>query len=113
MLAGTLGTRTSGPRVDPLTATMQGIAKREVLTVLKANSIKPPKGDEVVTFANGATKTMADMIATRLAHPEHGAKIKKEAEGHIRELDRKRAKAAKEAEALRASGPATAEGLGL
>ncbi len=80
IVAGTLGVRVGGPRVEPIDQAKASIARVEVLKVLAANGIKAPKKDEKVRFANGTEKSMAEMIASRLAHPEHGPRITKEAE---------------------------------
>lgn len=96
---GTLGTRTGGGgvRVDPVTAAMNSIARSEVTTTLKANGLKVPKGEETVEFANGAKKTMAAMVATRLE--KNGERIRKEAEKQVADAARRRAKIEAEAKA--------------
>lgn len=109
--AGTVGQSNRGPRVDPLVAQMQSIAKREVIDTLKANNIKPPKGDDVVTFGDGATRTMAQMVEKRLAG--HGSRIESEAKKHLAELARKAEKAKKEAAARESKGAVGAAELGL
>lgn len=106
---GTLGVRAAGgPRVDPVTQAMNSAARAEVITTLKANGIKVPKGDEVVTFGNGETRTMPQMIAKRLE--VHGERLRKEAEKAVADAARKRAKI--EAEA-KGKGTASAAELGL
>ena len=109
--AGTVGQSNRGPRVDPLVAQMQSIAKREVIDTLKANNIKPPKGDDVVTFGDGATRTMAQMIEKRLAN--HGTRIESEAKKVLAELARKAEKAKKEAAARESKAPVAATELGF
>jgi hypothetical protein len=109
--AGTVGQSNRGPRVDPLVAQMQAIAKREVIDTLKANNIKPPKSDDVVTFGDGATRTMAQMVEKRLAN--HTARIEAEAKKHLSELARKADKAKKEAAARESKAPVGALELGL
>src|SRR5258708_154846 len=94
---GTVGQSNRGPRVDPLVAQCLAIAKREVIDTLKANNIKPPKGDDIVTFGDGATRTMSQMVEKRLA--SHGQRIETEAKKHLAELARKAEKAKKEAAA--------------
>src|SRR5665213_1092378 len=66
LASGTVGTRVSGPRVEPIEATRNAIAKKEVLDILRAANIKVPKGEEAVRFADGTQKTLAQMVATRL-----------------------------------------------
>jgi hypothetical protein len=108
---GTVGQSNRGPRVDPLVAQMQAIAKREVIDTLKANNIKPPKGDDIVTFGDGATRTMAQMIEKRLAN--HGARIETEAKKLLADQARKAEKAKKEAAARESKGLVAASELGL
>lgn len=110
---GSVGASSRGPRVDPLTAATQSIAKREVLDVLKANGLKPPKGDESIEFANGTKKTMAEMVATRIAHAEHGPRINKEAAKKVADDERKAKKAKDEAAKRDKATPVNADDLGL
>jgi hypothetical protein len=111
MLAGTLGQHAArGPRVDPLEAVMNGIAKREIIDRLKAANppIKTPKGDETINL-KGELFTMAQLITRRLNGPE-GERIKREAQKHVADLERK-AKKAKEDVAK--AGDTSADALGL
>jgi hypothetical protein len=109
---GKVGIRAAaGPRVDPITNAMNGIARSEVVTILKSNGLKTPKGDEVITFGEGVTRTMAQMIAKRLA--DHGERIRKEAEKHVAEAARKRAKIEAEAKSAASTGGKSPESLGL
>lgn len=109
--AGTVGQSNRGPRVDPLVAQVMAIARREVIDTLKANNIKPPKGEDVVTFGDGATRTMAQMVEKRIAN--HGPRIEAEAKKHLAELARKAEKAKKEAAARESKAPVGASELGL
>jgi len=85
---GTIGTRASaGPRVSPLDTMVRSIAKKEVLGILATHSIKAPKKDEKVRFANGTEKSLDEMIATRIE--KEGERITKEAEKAIREATKK------------------------
>lgn len=93
LLAGTVGVRTSGPRVEPIDAVKTRLAKDEVLTILRNAKIAIPKKDEAVQFADGRTKSLAQMVTDRLAHAEHGPRITKAAEKILRDK-------AKAAEAL-------------
>lgn len=108
---GSIGQSNRGPRVDPLAGQMQAIAKREVLDTLKANNIKPPKGDDIVTFGDGATRTMGQMVEKRIAL--QGARIEAEAKKHLAELARKAEKAKKEAASRESKGAVAADELGL
>lgn len=106
---GTVGIRAAGgPKVDPVTAAMNSLARTEVVTILKANGLKTPKGEETITFGNGETRTMAQMVEKRLA--DHGERIRKEAERQIADAARRKAKV--EAE-VKGKGKASAAELGL
>ena len=108
MLSGEMGTRVSGPRVEPIEAARNSIAKAEVLAILRSAGIKPPKGEEAVKFGDGTTKTLAAMIATRLAN--HADRIEKEANKKLADA----ARAAKAAKAVAdAAETKTADALGL
>jgi len=109
--AGTVGVSNRGPRVDPLVALMVSIARREVVDTLKANGIKPPKGSDIVTFGDGATRTMEQMVEKRLAN--HGPRIESEAKKHLAELAHKAEKVKKEAAARETKGLVAASELGL
>jgi hypothetical protein len=108
---GTIGTRASGPRVDPITAEMQTIARREIADVLRTQGIKKfPAGDATVTLA-GETYTGEQLVARRIA--KHGDRLRKEAEKAV-DARAKKAKAAAHAAAMAAEkGVVDAESLGL
>jgi hypothetical protein len=109
MVNGTLGQHTArGPRVDPIESAANGIAKREVIDVLRGAGLKQPKGEAKVKFADGQEFTMAELVERRLA--KHGERITREAQKHVADLERK-AKRAKE-EAAKA-GIVTSDALGL
>src|SRR5665213_2926780 len=91
LVAGTIGTRVSGPRVEPIEAIRNSIARKEVTDILRAAGIKVPKGDEGVKFADGTVKTLAQMITTRL--DKFGDRIEKEAAKKLAD-DARRVKAA-------------------
>lgn len=93
LLSGNVGLSNRGPRVDPLQAAMAVIARREVIKTLKSLDVKVPKGTEPVTFSDGKKKTMAEMIATRIAHPKLGPPIKAEAQKKLADEERALAKA--------------------
>lgn len=65
--SGEIGVRSAGVTIDPLDKLRNKIAKQQVIDTLRKNNIKVPKGDEAVKFANGVSKTLAEMVATRLA----------------------------------------------
>lgn len=109
--SGNVGTSVRGPRVEPQEAAELAIAKREVTDILRANGIKPPKGDEAVQFADGTTKTMAQMVAKR--RENFGDRIAKEAAKVIAEQRRKADKAKAEAAAITDPKAKTADALGL
>jgi len=108
LASGTVGTRVSGPRVEPIEAARNGIAKKEVLDILRAANIKVPKGEESVKFADGTEKTLAQMVATRLE--KFGDRIEKEAAKKLAD-DARRVKAAQATTA--AAESKTADALGL
>lgn len=86
MEAGTVGTASRGPSADPIEAEMDRIAKREINLVLKENNAKfSGKGDDrKVTFADGTSYTMDELIERRLGNADHSARIRKEAEKALR-----------------------------
>ncbi len=108
---GTIGTRVSGPRVDPLETEMNAIAKREVSDVLRTQGIKKfPTGDATVTLGSESF-TGNQLIARRIT--KHGERIKREAEKVMNDKAKK-AKAAAHAAAMAAqNGAVDAESLGL
>lgn len=63
ILAGTLGVRAVGPRIDPLEREMDRIALREIKAFFAKQGWKFPKADE--TFAFGADSFTADELADR------------------------------------------------
>lgn len=88
LLEGTIGVRAAGQAsVDPFEAMCEKIAKAEVLEILRANGIKIPKKDETVKFANGAEKSIEDMIASRLE--KNGEAIEKAAKKELAEKAKK------------------------
>lgn len=105
--AGTVGTATRGPAADPIEAEMERIAKREINEVLKKNGAKfTGKGDErKVTFANGDSFTMDELIERRLANVDHKARIEKEAKRAL-------AASAKAAEQVKSAGPLDVGSIG-
>lgn len=78
LLDGTIGTRTGGPKLDPITKATRDIAAAEVAKVLKAGGHKVPKGKETVSI-KGEDLTFGDLVDRRIASEKHGARIAKEA----------------------------------
>lgn len=110
LLSGEIGTSNRGPKVDPVTAAMQAIAKREIGDILKGAGLKYPKAGESVVL--GADTILAEqLVPRRLA--KHGDRIKKEAEKHVADLARKAKQAADKAAKAKADGVANAEALDL
>ncbi len=108
LLEGTIGQRAVGITIDPLEKVKAQIARQNVIDILKANSIKVPKGDEAVEFADGSKKTMADMIKTRLERD--GEAIEKAAKAEIKAREKAKAAAEEKAKTVEAK---TADALGL
>lgn len=108
LLEGTIGQRAIGITIDPLEKVKAQIARQDVVDILRANSIKVPKGDEAVEFADGTKKAMADMVKTRLE--KDGDAIEKRAKAVIKEREKAKAKAEESAKAVESK---TADSLGL
>ncbi len=65
---GTVGVSTRGPGVDPLTAQIESIARKEVTAQLKDNKVKvPKKATDTVKVPGGAEYTMAQLVERRIA----------------------------------------------
>lgn len=95
--AGTVGSRTSaGPRATPFESALRAIAKEEVVNLLRQNKIKVPTKDSTISF-KGEDLTMEQLIARRIANPNHAERLKKEAAAKVRESE-KRIKALADAE---------------
>lgn len=104
MTAGTVGVSTRGPTLDPIEKVMRGIAKAQVLNVLRENKIAvPKKSEDAIKFPNGDAFTMAQLIDRRLAHAEKGPLIRKEAE---KEMAKRAKEAAQLAEKTKGEGVA-------
>lgn len=106
---GSIGTRAGGPRVDPVVAEMNAIAKREITDILKAQGIKKfPTGESTVTLGSDALSG-EQLIGRRLS--KYGDRIRKEAEKIVGERVRKAKAAAAAVAQVQAVG--NAEDLGL
>lgn len=98
MLDGTLAVKVArAPTRDPVEAIMRQIAKLEVSGVLEANGVKFPKKDSTITLPGGEEVDGDTLIDRRLAHAEHGPRIKTAAERKHRDDMRLRENAAKAA----------------
>lgn len=96
--AGTVGVSTRGPAVDPITTIVRRLAKAEIIPILKANGLAwPKKSEDVVSFPNGDKFTGAQLVDRRLAHPEHGTRLLKDAKKVSDEAARKAKKAEEQA----------------
>lgn len=98
LLSGEVGVRSvSAVIIDPVEKIVNRLAKADVMTILVANGLKAPKGDEAITFANGTKRTMAEMIAKRIelkgeeftkaANKEIAAKTKALAAAKVESID--------------------------
>lgn len=93
---GTVGVRTlAGPRVTPLETAMRRQARDEVSTILKANGLKVPTGENTVEL-QGEAFTMEQLIDRRL--DKHGDRIRKESEKRLADERKKRERLAAEAQ---------------
>lgn len=88
---------------DPVAAETAKIAKEEVSAKLRGAGFKVPTGENVVTFPNGDTRTMGQMIEAHLT--AHGERIGKEAS--------RRVKAKAQATVAPAEKPVDAASLGF
>lgn len=87
--AGTVGNSVRGPRGSAVETIVRQIAVKEIKNILGMNKLKMPKAGEKVTMGNGQSFTGDELIARRLANPEHGPRIQKEAEAQIKADARK------------------------
>lgn len=114
--AGEIGSG-RGPALDPVEKELRSLIDTHIANTLAGAGIKfaknrkLPTEDEVVSFANGTTRTLEEMRAnTRKAH---GDRFEREAQKRIADQAKKAAIAKQQAEALAKAGPADAEALGL
>lgn len=102
ILAGTVGVSVRGPSVDPISAIMARLARKEVTDILKANGVKPPKkAEDTVATPDGSKFTMGQLVDRRIA--KEGERLGREAKKIADEQSRK---------AKKAEESAKAEGLG-
>ncbi len=97
---GTLSVRVArGPTRDPIEAAARAIAKGELVMDLKNRGGKFPKGDDLFTITDAAgtdhSFTGDEMIDRRLAHPEHGPRIMRDADKKVKDEKRLRDNMAK------------------
>lgn len=81
---GTIGTRTGGPRLDPLAKAIRDIAGEEVTALIRNAGHKVPKGKETVSV-RGEEVTFGQLVDRRLANPEHAERIGKAAKARVAE----------------------------
>lgn len=115
LLNGEIGQNMHGPRLDPVTAMVRTLAKAAIVATLKGANISVPKGMDIkIAFRNGTAWTMDELIERRLAHPEFGPALQKEAEKRVLDEKRKAEKARLEAQKRKEAGQIdNAEDLGL
>ncbi len=93
LMAGEVGMRAAGmPKVDPVEAAMDRIAKVAVTTLLKANGFKIPKGEETIQMGSDVL-TMEEMIERWLAKEANADAAKKQAEKEIKDKAKRHANA--------------------
>lgn len=103
LLAGTVGVSTRGPAIDPVEKIAQGIAKAEILAILKKAKLAwPKKPEDKITFPNGDAFTGQELIARRLA--KEGDRINKDAKAEHAKRVREAEKRAKAAESVATEG---------
>ena len=107
ILSGEVGTRSTGPRLDPVEKKFQQLLVNHIKALLP-KGMKFPKDDEtVLTFSNGETRTRSQMLTN--AEATFGEKLRKDAERLVKEEQRMAARAAAEAE----KSEQTASALGI
>ncbi len=93
LIDGTVGTSTRGPGVDPLTAAIESIARKEVAEQLKKNNVKvPKKSTDTVTVPGGAKFTMDQLVERRIERDND--RLTTEAKAVLAEKARAKAKIA-------------------
>lgn len=93
---GTVGVRAAGtgPKLSPIETVIRRLAKGEVIDTLKANNIAVPKGEDKVSFADGKSMSMDELVERRIA--KHGDRLKKAAAKELADKARKLEQAAKD-----------------
>lgn len=112
--AGTVGVSVRGPAVDPIQTIINRLAKAEIVNLLKVNGVKPPaKADATITTPDGATYTMAQLIARRLDPSIPSGVDKKTGVPHVDRLTKDAKKIADEQarKAKKAQDVAAEEGI--
>lgn len=108
---GTMGAGARGPSKDPFEAALDSIVRESVKETLRKYGLKVPKGEDgVVTFADGTTRTMAQMIQNRLS--KEGDALRRAATKKVND-DRKKADALRAAAAANSGKEISVEDLGL
>lgn len=109
---GTVGTRASGPRLDPVEREFKTILERRLTNILKGQGLKLPKtDDETLVFASGMTRTREQMLAN--LEVSEGEALRKEAVQKVGELARKAKREQEESAKKAASGPVDPGSLGI
>lgn len=85
---GTIGTRTGGPRLDPMAKAIRDIAGEEVTALIRNAGHKVPKGKETVSV-RGEDVTFGQLVDRRLANPEHAERIGKAAKARVAEATKR------------------------
>lgn len=88
LVAGTVGTRVGGPRLDPYEKALRDIAGEEVAEMLRKAGHKVPKGKEIVTV-KGQALTFADLVARRVGDERHSDRLAKAAKARVAEIERR------------------------
>lgn len=88
LVAGTIGTRVGGPRLDPYEKALRDIAGEEVAELLRKNGSKVPKGKETLTY-KGAEYTFAELVARRIGDERHTERLAKAAKARVTEIERR------------------------
>lgn len=82
LLAGTIGNRVGGPKLDPITRATRDIAGEEISAMLKKAGQKIPKGKETISV-KGQDLTFAELVDRRIASEAHGERIAKAAKQRV------------------------------
>lgn len=87
LTAGTVGESNRGPRGSTIDTVIRGLAKDEVIGVLKTLKLTFPTGEKQITFGEGENVqnlTGAELIDRRIV--KHGDRLRKEAEAKMKKL---------------------------
>ena len=87
LAAGSIGDRAIGPRGTSEDTVIRKVAEEELKVALAEHKLRLPTGDKKLKFGNGQEFTKAELIDRRLAHAEHGPRIRKEAARRIKQSE--------------------------